>query len=235
MSGGGKGGSQTTSVEIPDWLEDAARTNMARADEVAQTGYVPYMGPDVAAMTPMQQAAMQNTGGAASAFGMSAPSDPMAGMPQAQEFAGGVQGYSSAPLYEQSLAALQESAPAQYDHITGMFIDPVTGAPARSPFGSGAQPGVPGQPGQPGSTGQPFQPDYSPNVSPGGTPGGGFAPNGDTASIMGGYSGLGDMTDGGGPGASGDTFQGGGLFSGIGNAVTSPSSVSGGGGFGGGK
>lgn len=136
MAGGGKGGSETTEVQVPAFLEDAAKKNLARADEIATLGYTPYYGPEVAAMTPMQQASMQNTGQAASAFGMAAPADPMAGMPQAQEFAGGVQGYSSMPMYEQNLAALQEFSPAQYDFIRSMFIDPVTGAEPRDPFNS---------------------------------------------------------------------------------------------------
>jgi hypothetical protein len=52
----------------------------------------------------------------------------MAGMPQAQTFAGGLQGYSSAPLYEQSLDKLFANAPAQYNAMNSMFIDPFTGA-----------------------------------------------------------------------------------------------------------
>lgn len=131
---GGKGGSQTTEVKVPAFLEDAAKKNLARADEIATLGYTPYYGPEVAAFSPMQEAAFQNTGQAAGAFGMAAPSDPMAGMPQAQEFAGGVRGYSSAPLYEQNLAAMHEFSPAQYDFIRSMFIDPVTGAAPRDPF-----------------------------------------------------------------------------------------------------
>lgn len=137
MSGGGKGGSQKTSVKIPEWLEDAARRNMARADELAQIGYVPYYGPDVAAFSPMQMAAFQSTGDAASAFGMAAPADPMAGVPAPQVFAGGVQGYSSAPMFEQSLAALEAARPGQFAAMQAPFIDPVTGAEPSSPFGSG--------------------------------------------------------------------------------------------------
>lgn len=138
MSGGGKGGSSTTTVQIPKWLEDAAKSNLARADALAQIGYTPYYGPDVAALSPMQVAAMQNTGGAASAFGMAAPVDAMAGMPQAQQFAGGVQGYSSAPMFEQSLAALEASRPGQFAALQAPFIDPVTGAQPAAPFGTGA-------------------------------------------------------------------------------------------------
>lgn len=137
MSGGGKGGSQTTSVTIPPWLEQAAQTNLARADQLASIGYTPYYGPDVAAMTPMQMAAMQGTNQAASAFGLGGV-DPMTGMPQPQQFAGGVQGYSSAPLFNQSLAQLQAARPGQFAALQAPFIDPIAGAPPQYPFGSTA-------------------------------------------------------------------------------------------------
>lgn len=131
---GGKGGKQTTAVKIPAWLESAAQNNMARANEIAQIGYTPYYGPDVAGFTPMQQAAFQNTADAASAFGMNAPSSGMAVMPQAQTFAGGVQGYSSAPLYAQSLADLKANRPGQYAALNAPFINPKTGADPAAPF-----------------------------------------------------------------------------------------------------
>jgi hypothetical protein len=126
MSGGGKGGRQTTEVKIPAWLEQAAQENLARAGEVSRIGYTPYMGPDVAALSPMQVSAMQGTGQAASAFGLPG-GDPMAGMPAPQTFAGGVQGYSSYPLYEQALANLRATAPGQFAALQAPFINPVTG------------------------------------------------------------------------------------------------------------
>lgn len=150
MSGGGKGGSSTTSVQIPAWLENAAQQNLARADRVAQIGYTPYFGPDVAAFTPMQEAAMNNTNQAALSFGMAAPTSAMAGIPAAQTFAGGVQGYSSAPLYQQSVEALRTNAPGQYDAMRQMFIDPITGAAPMYPFGMGVAPGAPMAPGPQG-------------------------------------------------------------------------------------
>jgi hypothetical protein len=138
MSGGGKGGSSTTQVKVPAWLESAARQDLARADQLAQIGYTPYYGPDVAAFSPMQQAAFEGTNQAAAAFGM--PTAQGAGMPAPQTFAGGVQGYSSAPLYQQSLDALRAEAPGQYAALTAPFINPVTGAAPAAPFGtSGAQ------------------------------------------------------------------------------------------------
>ena len=141
MSGGGKGGKSTTEVKIPDWLESAARSNIGRAENVAALGPMPYYGPDVAAMTPMQTAAGQGINTAAGAFGLGT-ADLSMGMPAPQTFAGGVQGYSSGGLYDQSLAELQRRAPGQYDAITGMFINPQTGAAPLS-FGSGVSPMAP--------------------------------------------------------------------------------------------
>jgi hypothetical protein len=133
MSGGGKGGTSSTSVEIPAWLESAARQNIARADQIAQIGYVPYYGPDVAAMTPMQLAAGGNINTAASAFGLGAPSSPMAGMQPAMDY-GGMAAYSSAPLYEQSLAQLQARRPGQFAALQAPFLNPFTGAGPAAPF-----------------------------------------------------------------------------------------------------
>jgi len=132
-----KGGTTSGSTEIPAWLESAAIENINKARDVSQIGYVPYYGPDVAAFSPMQQQSMQSTGNAASAFGLAPQGfNAMAGMPQAETFAGGVQGYSSAPLYEQSLDNLFANAPAQYRAMNSMFIDPFTGAAPRGGYGA---------------------------------------------------------------------------------------------------
>lgn len=136
--GGGKGGSATTEVKVPQWLNDAAQGNVAKATEMSKIGFPDYRGPDVAAFTPMQQASFQNTNDAANAFGVAAPAGgPMAGMPQAQTFAGGVQGYSSAPIYDQALAEMQRRNPAQYNALRAPFINPVTGAQPAAPYGAG--------------------------------------------------------------------------------------------------
>ena len=132
-----KGGTTSQSTQIPAWLENAAIENINKGRDVSQIGYTPYYGPDVAAFSPMQQQSMRSTGNAASAFGLAPQGfDAMAGMPQAQTFAGGVQGYSSAPLYEQSLDNLFANAPAQYNAMTDMFIDPFTGSRSRNNYGN---------------------------------------------------------------------------------------------------
>lgn len=136
---GGKGGSQTTSVQVPAWLEGAARDNIAKANEIGKVGYTPYYGPDVAGFSPMQEAAFQNAGSAAAAFGMAAPSDAMGGMPAPTSYAGGVRGYSSAPMFEDALAALASARPGQFAALNAPFINPVTGAQPAAPFGAGGQ------------------------------------------------------------------------------------------------
>jgi len=125
--GGGSSGSSTTTVELPPWLENAAKENLARAKYVSQLGYAPYYGNDVAAFSPMQQAAMQNTANTSSAFGMLAPVDAMAGMPQAYTDANGFTGYSSGNMFDVGLQQLAQRRPSQYAAMQGMFIDPLTG------------------------------------------------------------------------------------------------------------
>jgi len=72
---------------------------------------------------------MQNVASAAGAFGLATPTGAsVTGMPTATEYAGGIRGYSSAPLFEQAQAELAARRPAQKAYIDSFFIDPVTGA-----------------------------------------------------------------------------------------------------------
>jgi hypothetical protein len=174
-------------------------------NQVAGLGYVPYYGPDVAAFTPMQQASFQNTGQAANAFGMAGGGmTGMEGMPQAQQFAGGVSGYSSAPMFQETMAALEANNPGQFAAIQNMFINPQTGA-------GGMQPQMPMQ-------------QSAPQQSSGGGGGGGgyrpMMPGGNGGGSIGGYTSIGDMFNGGGAGASGDKYSGGGRLSALGNVIT---------------
>lgn len=131
-----KGGSTTSEVKLPEYIEAAAQRNLNRADRLSQIGYVPEYGPSVAAFTPMQQAAFQNTGAAADAFGMSSPTsqrDIMGGMDAPTSYANGVQGYSSAPMYEQMVNELARNRPGQKSYIDSFSIDPSSGNYARQP------------------------------------------------------------------------------------------------------
>ena len=121
-SGGGKGGSTTSSVKIPDWIKEPAQRNLARAEQAAQVGYMPWYGPDVAAATPQQLSAMQASNTAAQAFGLAPKGQAFdSGLPQAQTFAGGVQGYSSAPLFNQAVAELAANNPSQYNQYQSLY------------------------------------------------------------------------------------------------------------------
>jgi hypothetical protein len=110
----GSASKETTETKIPENEKRAAIESYNRAKASADLGNMGYYGPDVAAMTPQQIAGQQNTLDMASAFGMNVPQGgAMSGMPQAQTFAGGVQGYSSGDLYDESLRAFQERSPEQ--------------------------------------------------------------------------------------------------------------------------
>lgn len=138
--GGGKGGSTSTEVSIPAWLEDAAKSALARGNQAAGIGYVPYQGPDVAALTPLQEAAMFNTSQASSAFGLGPSPAPSAGMPTVQTFADGTRGYSSFPLYEQAVNALRMRDPDQYAKLTAPFSGAPMTAPVAAPMPSNVGP-----------------------------------------------------------------------------------------------
>jgi hypothetical protein len=134
---GGKGGSSTSQVTIPEYIEAAAQRNLNKAERISQLGYVPEYGPTVAAFTPMQQAGFQNTANLASQYGIGAPAsqqDIMGGMGAPTTYANGVRGYSSAPLYDQMVAELAAKRPGQKSYIDSFFIDPKSGSYARQPF-----------------------------------------------------------------------------------------------------
>jgi hypothetical protein len=218
MSGGGKGGSTTSTVEVPAFLENAARSNLAKADTLSRIGYTPYYGPDVAAMTPSQMAAIQGTNTAALSFGLPSMADPMAGMGQPLSY-GGIPAYSSGGMYDQALAELQRRQPGQYNALRAPFIDPVTGAQPAAPFGfGGTGPGVLDM-GMAAPS-----PVVAPVVRDGGGGGGGGSMSSgmSAAPAGGGFTSIRDMFDGGGAGRSGTTFSGGPLSGAANRAGISP-------------
>ena len=213
---GGKGGTSTSTVAVPEYIESAAKRNLTRADAISQLGYVPYYGPDVAAFSPMQNAAFENSAGAASAFGLATPSgsNVYGTMGPATDYGNGVLGYSSQPLYQGAVDKLRENAPGQYKAMTGMFIDPVTGlingqAPQMFDYSNPASYNQP--PTQGYNPNQGDGPDYSRASG---------ASAGNAGNTLGGYTSFGDMFDGGGPGVKGGAFKGGGKISTVANAAT---------------
>jgi len=207
---GGRSGSTTTEVKVPEYVEEAARRNLNKAEAISRIGYTPYYGPDVAAFTPMQEAAFQNTADAANAFGMSggnmSAKNLRGGMAAPTSYAGGVRGYSSAPMYEDALAQLLKKRPGQKKYIDSFFIDPVTGA-----AGLNMQPRIDyTQPQAMALGGGGFESGGDSRVVDGGGSGGGLfnyrqGPNlnGRAGYGIRGYTSLRDTIDGGGPGVSG--------------------------------
>lgn len=134
---GGKGGGSTSKVEIPQWAEDATKKNLARSEAVQRMGYMPYMGPDVAAFNPMQVAAMQSAADAGSAFGLAPQMNVSSMIPEAQTYAGGIQGYSSFPMFEQSVGAARDKFPEQmgaYDSLQNPYQNKIGMGAADSPL-----------------------------------------------------------------------------------------------------
>ncbi len=142
------GGSSTSKTTVPEWQNRAAQDALAAANRVANIGYTPYYGPDVAALTPMQMAAMQGTNQAAQAFGMPT-ADPTAGLPRATNY-GGMQAYSSGGLYNQALAELKRRDPKQYAALTADIVpQPAPVAAVPTPVqGSGKKRNRPDRPSQ---------------------------------------------------------------------------------------
>lgn len=210
---GGKGGSSTQAVEIPEYIEEAAKRNLTKAEGISQLGYVPYYGPDVAAFTPMQQAGFQNTADVAGAFGMAAPTsqrDIMGGMGAPTEYAGGVMGYSSQPMYQQSLDQFAAARPAQKSYMDSFFIDPNSGQYAYKPFDytqmSSVDDAVAKALAERDAADEAYRmSQYSPDFDMDGMNGQPSTPNSGV-----GYTSLSDMFDGGGPGYSGDAYGSGG-------------------------
>lgn len=124
-------GSKSTTVQenrIPRYLEEAGQLAVEEAKKIKEMGYLPYFGPEVAAINPYEQAMAQNVGSMASAFGLAAPAAmDMSGVDTATS--GGVTGYTTAPAYFAALERLKETRPDQYEFFAGLGrFDPITGA-----------------------------------------------------------------------------------------------------------
>lgn len=135
---GGKGGSQTT--QVPRWVQQPAERNLARAEDAAGIGYTPYYGPSLAPFNDMQRQAFDGAQSAGAAFGL-APQGPapMPAMPAMQDF-GGMNAFSSGPLYDLAMAEFAARRPGQAGAIDGMFIDPFTGGTMAPPAPKPASP-----------------------------------------------------------------------------------------------
>lgn len=165
---GGADDSKTKS-EPPQWWEDAAKKALATGEKVARKGYVPYMGPDVAAFDPQMIDAMQQANDWSAAFMTpgQAPADASASIMPVTDYGNGLRGYSSYGGFQDSIAALREAYPGLANYLDSFFINPTTGRfPGGGAGGFGGDPVTP-----PPVTPPPTSPP--PTSPPGGDGGGG--------------------------------------------------------------
>jgi len=174
---GGKGGSTTSEVTVPAYIENAAKANLAKADAISQVGFTPYYGADVAAFNPMQQASFQNTADSASAFGMATPTSPtdiMGNMGAPQTYANGVTGYSSAPMFQDAVDTLGYFRPNQKALMDSFFVNPYTGFDPSGAYSASPASGVAMEMQGQNPSFRPNTTDYGSNSSYYNNPNGGF-------------------------------------------------------------
>lgn len=134
--GSSAAGSTSSSVDLPPWLQGKAQENLNRAQGVQNFNPIPFMGPQVAAINPMQQSGMQSAMDAGAAFGLTGKMDVGSMLPTATDYGGGISGYSAFPMFEQGMAQFREKYPDQatlFDRFN---------APTRTPVGGTANYGA---------------------------------------------------------------------------------------------
>ena len=133
---------QTATQTIPAEVTAANAAMLARGQKLADLGYIPYMGVDVAGINPAERAAIENVGQMASAFGLSAPAALDIGMPEITT--GGMTGYSGFPIYEGALERFRETRPDQYEaYAEALGYDPLTGEKKAAPVPVYSAPAAP--------------------------------------------------------------------------------------------
>jgi len=164
--GGGKGGGKKTTTEttVPEFIRGPADRNLQRAEALQQIEYMPYYGPQVAAFNPNQEMAFQNNANAASAFGLLAPTDAMAGMPTPTTYDNGMKGYSSMPLYDQAMTDLKANYGDTVDAYDSLFGNAVPANAAPQSYGGGSGGGGGGGGITPRGGVQPNYNPYNPNT-----------------------------------------------------------------------
>lgn len=121
---GGKGGSQSSQVQIPAYMEDALKQQIARAQAVQNMPYAPIMGPTMAGFTGGQRAGMESQAALAQRMGIISPEYDVASgyMPEAIDVGNGLTAYASYPgAKERVLAAFEENPELrrQYEGLYG--------------------------------------------------------------------------------------------------------------------
>lgn len=133
---GGKTSSQEQKIELPEEIEDQAKKNIELANQIGSLPYAPNFGATAAAFSPTQEASFANTNAAAQAFGL--PASSGTGLPAAQDF-GGYKGYSTQPLYEDSMGRVPDDIKGMYNSFFQGFGQDTGNEAASSDAGKGGQ------------------------------------------------------------------------------------------------
>lgn len=125
---GGKGGSQSAQVQIPQWAEDAARQNIARAQAVQNMPYAPIMGPTMAGFTSGQKAGMESQAALAQRMGIIPQSYDVASgyMPGEIDAGNGLTAYASYPGAKERVLAAFEENPALQSSYESLYANAPT-------------------------------------------------------------------------------------------------------------
>jgi len=126
---GGKGGSQSTQVQIPQYLEDPLKRQIQRAEIAQQMQYTPYMGPQIAGFNQPQRDIMSARAQRAQALGIVPQGyDAMAAIPQRgmMDMGGGRTAYASYPGAREEVLRTFEEFPRTQELMGQLY----SGTPA---------------------------------------------------------------------------------------------------------
>ena len=126
------GGTSEQKTTLPKLLKQAFNKLSAWV-AMSQVWLCSILRPRCRSVQPNARSCIQGTDVMAGAFVMTTTSCQQY-MPAPTQFEGGAMGYSSAPLFEQSVGLLREARPGQAEYLESFSIDPITGQTgSRSP------------------------------------------------------------------------------------------------------
>lgn len=104
---------QTATSQIDPNVAAESNALMALFKSIASMPHQTNRGVTVAGFTPQQRAAMEMGNDAAAAFGFAPAANPVGELPAMRTSAQGIKGYSTAPEYDKSVAALPKEVREQ--------------------------------------------------------------------------------------------------------------------------
>lgn len=122
-----KGGREEQRPWMPKFQETHIQQGLGQIADVAAYIDTPQQlyGPTIAAVSPSRQASYESLNQAAGAFGM--PTATGSYLPEAQEYGGGIKGYSARPLVDDMMSDWRTENPGLAEYRATFGIDPVTG------------------------------------------------------------------------------------------------------------